>query len=1354
MATASAVMFHKVARIACLVAFIGLLFGGAATAQLPITPPAPVTVGSVFPFNHGSTGTWSQIYQMAIAPNGTILFLDAPDASLYALAPGASEPTLLVGPVASGGSSNCSTLEQANNSDWNSSIVVDKNNTIYIGDRFGSAVAYCMVPYVNGAWTFQASDNWSGAPVGCTNGAGAQCTSGTEVIWPQSMALGDDGTFYVGSSNNGVGNGIWSFTVSGGVASTPTALAVQLEADVSSIAVDHAGNVFFLENVYGSPSSRVDGIREIVKGSPTVVGTSGSGSGLESSLPRIDQGFQGVSGLAFDAWGNLYFGSQQNSAYGGEVNGVFMIPNEGTPTAPNLVWADTVRVSPVTNGFNPLVDPRGYLWISDGNGGSNWAPTGTIAPACVTKTNTTIDQTCTSSSVILWAMGSANVGTSPVGTPGPVQTLYYNFSKPTTGTFTLAGTAGSNFAAVATNPNPDPTVTPAVPPCTSGTTYPAFNPTETTNPTYSWCQYFVQLDTKTAGSVSGELQIVNSNGVVEGSNGYLNGVGQGSNIAAVSTTGAQSVATGLQEPGQVAGDAWGDVFVADATLGTVEEYPVSTTARPFVGTAIYTGTAPTGVAVDAAGDLYIGDSGSVYEIPYVNSALATKEQTLLLKGLGNDLSLAADASGDVFVADKSNKQVIEIPNPQTALLRQGLSNLILGAGAGFTGPSAIATDNSGNVWVADGADLWEITLPYGEAAEVLSGLSAPVTGLAIDPSGSIFVAESSGLWWIPYLSSSGGLSFSQAVQVGSIPALGSAPIGVGLDGFENAYVSYGSGTSAGLSQVGAGGSVDFNNYAAELNPDVPFEYDALLFNLGNAPLTLSAFSGDSVSGANAGDFTVGAATENSPACGPGTSTLPGSFCYLGLVLDALNPAGGQSVASAAVTSNAVNAPALNVALSANTVVDPRSATSISVVVTPSSGVIYPGSVTITVTVSAVNSSNGTPACATGVQCVSLSLTGQPKQTATLTNGVATFMYTGLGGGSYRATAGYAGLGVAGTPPDFAATGNFATFVIAPAAPTFKVAAPTNASTSNITVYNGNTFLASGASDTITASVTSTLGTPTGTVTFCSSYTSGVCTPADASQGTNGAIALSGTGTVTFSTSNLGLGVFNLTAVYSGDPNFASETIAMPAFDVIVPSDEITASPSSLTTKAGTPVTATLTLQPLVGFSTSVSLACTAGSLPVYTECTFGYPGGGAAPGVIPVGNNGTAPTTISVTISTDVCTGNCGITSMLDKSRTNILDRRAPWSLAGLFGLGLIGVIAGRKRMSRYLTLICVALMLSGVFMGLASCTNAGYSTPPIVPQVKTPSNTYNIQIITYNNITGQQNSVTVPLFAIPTTVQ
>jgi hypothetical protein len=45
MAIESAVKFRRVARTACLNLFLGLLASGAALAQLPIKPPAPVTVG-------------------------------------------------------------------------------------------------------------------------------------------------------------------------------------------------------------------------------------------------------------------------------------------------------------------------------------------------------------------------------------------------------------------------------------------------------------------------------------------------------------------------------------------------------------------------------------------------------------------------------------------------------------------------------------------------------------------------------------------------------------------------------------------------------------------------------------------------------------------------------------------------------------------------------------------------------------------------------------------------------------------------------------------------------------------------------------------------------------------------------------------------------------------------------------------------------------------------------------------------------------------------------------------------------------------------------------------------------------
>ena len=139
------------------------------------------------------------------------------------------------------------------------------------------------------------------------------------------------------------------------------------------------------------------------------------------------------------------------------------------------------------------------------------------------------------------------------------------------------------------------------------------------------------------------------------------------------------------------------------------------------------------------------------------ATLATAQQTKIASGLGTgNFNLAADGEGDVFVADEANKQVVEIPNPQTALMAASYPQITLGSG--FTGPSAIATDSSGNVWVADGSNLWEITIPWGSATKVASGLQGPVTGLAVDPSGSVFVSEANGLVWIPYSTTTGALN--------------------------------------------------------------------------------------------------------------------------------------------------------------------------------------------------------------------------------------------------------------------------------------------------------------------------------------------------------------------------------------------------------------------------------------------------------------------------------------------------------------------------------------------------------------------------------------------------------------------
>ncbi len=172
------------------------------------------------------------------------------------------------------------------------------------------------------------------------------------------------------------------------------------------------------------------------------------------------------------------------------------------------------------------------------------------------------------------------------------------------------------------------------------------------------------------------------------------------------------------------------------------------------------------------------------------------------------------------------------------------------------------------------------------------------------------------------------------------------------------------GQRAGLAQLGIGGTLQFQQLRQKSIPTFRVEVDAQILNLGNAPLTVSDNpTVDLVSGADASDYTVAPATQNSPACSSTTNTPPGGSCYLGMVLQA--PAAGQTSASIAVISNAVNATSgVNIAVSGNVIQDLRPAATAAIAVTPvtstgCAGATYPGCNTIQVTVTA-GAGFGTP----------------------------------------------------------------------------------------------------------------------------------------------------------------------------------------------------------------------------------------------------------------------------------------------------------------------------------------------------------------------------------------------------------
>ena len=202
---------------------------------------------------------------------------------------------------------------------------------------------------------------------------------------------------------------------------------------------------------------------------------------------------------------------------------------------------------------------------------------------------------------------------------------------------------------------------------------------------------------------------------------------------------------------------------------------VSTLAGSITpGSADGTGAAasfkyPSGVAVDASGNLYVADGGN-HEIRKITptgvvTTLAGSITPGSADGTGAAASfywpggVAVDASGNVYVADGSNQKIRKItPTGVVTTLAGSITPGNAdgtGAAASFNNPTGVAVDASGNVYVADNVnhEIRKIT-PTG-VVTTLAGSITPgsadgtgaaasfnnPTGVAVDASGNVYVAD-------------------------------------------------------------------------------------------------------------------------------------------------------------------------------------------------------------------------------------------------------------------------------------------------------------------------------------------------------------------------------------------------------------------------------------------------------------------------------------------------------------------------------------------------------------------------------------------------------------------------------------
>jgi len=246
----------------------------------------------------------------------------------------------------------------------------------------------------------------------------------------------------------------------------------------------------------------------------------------------------------------------------------------------------------------------------------------------------------------------------------------------------------------------------------------------------------------------------------------------------------------------------------------------------MVGSTDGTGTAasfyaPTGVAVDAAGNVYVSDGNNLIRkitpsgvvTTFAGSGKAGSQNgTGIAASFNGATGVAVDAAGNVYVSDGNNLiRKITPSGVVTTLagggLRLGYVTNGTGTAATFNYPYSLAADAGGNVYVSDqGYYLIRKITPSGVVTTLAgsggqgdangTGTAASFddpTGVAVDAAGNVYVADDENNL-IRKITPSGVVStFAGSGKAGSengtgISASFNAPNGVAVDAAGNVYV--------------------------------------------------------------------------------------------------------------------------------------------------------------------------------------------------------------------------------------------------------------------------------------------------------------------------------------------------------------------------------------------------------------------------------------------------------------------------------------------------------------------------------------------------------------------------------------
>jgi sugar lactone lactonase YvrE len=694
-------------------------------------------------------------------------------------------------------------------------------------------------------------------------------------------------------------NELLNMYASGGY-SSGAALLTSLPNPITSIAVDSSSNVYYTAG---------GALYELAVTTPATTTV----AAVYSSTPvAIDGGYVSAVGVAIDGGGNLY------------------VADQGTGTGSSVLYVIPYETTTNNGTTTSALNPKDQYIVAEGSGTANpltFSNTIAIAPSG------SIFFGSNGSSVYELSQFNANFGAVAVGSNAA-------------GTVNLTFNADETPTAITFSQNTGFTSTGGT--CTAATAYKAG----------STCSITGQFKPTHPGASGGGITVSASAGILATT--YLAGTGLGAGITLDSGT-VTAVGSGFTMPQSVAFSSQG-VFVADAGANEVLQFATPTSSPVSIGTGLSkpSGVAVDGVGnviiADTGNNQIVevpvvnGALSNAAQVTLVTAYVSTTTNGTTTKTptpiagavLSGPSGVTIDAEGNLYIADTGNNRIVYVPY-------DGSWN-VAGAsviGSDLTAPLATTVDPSGNVYVADSGSgqIYRLQAPVSSGFQqlVAVGYSNP-SAIAADASGSLFVVDqgAGAVLRIPYVS--GSLDPNSAIEVG----FGIAnPYGLALDSSGNLIVT--DSTAAAAYEVDRTSiTEDFGDWALNATSGA---LPVKLENEGNQSLVFASpyytASGDT------GDFSLSSSPSN--ACADGGTVATGAGCELDATFQPT--ASGSRSETLVLNSNAANASSEQVVLTGNGAAEVKTTTSLAFTSPAGGNPFFGEPVTLTAT---VQSSSGTP----------------------------------------------------------------------------------------------------------------------------------------------------------------------------------------------------------------------------------------------------------------------------------------------------------------------------------------------------------------------------------------------------------